>query len=83
MVNKQAKKINLIVYHDELNSYDFLSQALLTILGWEQSQAENGAHIIQLKGSYVVKTFKITELEKAKVYEQAFNEIEIPVKLII
>ena len=83
VVNKQAKKISLVVYHDEMNSCELLGDVLVNVLGWENSQAENGANIIFYKGSYVVKTFKLDELDRAKAYEDAFNDNEIPVKLLI
>lgn len=83
MVNKQAKKVNLVAYHDEFNNYDFVVDVLMNVMGWEHSQAENGAHLIDSNGSYLIRSFKIIDLEKAKAYEQALVENGMPAKLLI
>lgn len=79
---KKAKKIGIVVTHDEFNSFEFLTEALSQVFGYELSQAANCAHIVVEKGSYVVKTFNTNELDKAAAYRDILDDHQIPVKII-
>jgi ATP-dependent Clp protease adapter protein ClpS len=79
---KKAKKIGIIVTHDEFNSYEFLTEVLCQVLGYELSQSANCAHIIMEKGSYVVKTFDQKDLEKASAYKDILHDHQVPAKII-
>lgn len=79
---KVVKKIALVVCHHEYNSCEFLVEVLRQILGYEHSQAGNCANIIYEKGSYQVKTFKFSEMDKVMVYKDLFEENGVPVKII-
>lgn len=45
----------LIVWNDEVNTFDWVIQALIEICGHSQEQAEQCAIIIDSKGKYAVK----------------------------
>jgi ATP-dependent Clp protease adaptor protein ClpS len=45
----------LIVWNDEVNTFDWVIQALVEICGHSQEQAEQCAIIIDSKGKYAVK----------------------------
>jgi len=79
---KKAKKIGVVITHDEFNSYEFLTEALSQVFGYEISQAANCAHIIVEKGSYIVKTFDKSDLDKAAAYRDLLEDHQIPTKLI-
>jgi ATP-dependent Clp protease adapter protein ClpS len=79
---KLVRKIGIVVFHDEFNSYEFLTEALSQVFGYELSQAANCAHIITERGNYVVKTFDQKDLEKASAYRDILEEHQIPVKII-
>lgn len=46
---------SLIVWNDEVNTFDWVIQALVEICGHSQEQAEQCAIIIDSKGKYAVK----------------------------
>lgn len=83
MVNKKAKKLGLVVYHHDFNSYEYLTNILITVLGHEYTQAANCAHMIVQNGNYLVKTFSTKEKTKANAYVDMFTANEIPVQLIL
>lgn len=78
---KQAKKISLIVYHHEFNSYEFLTEVIRQVLGYDYSQAAVCANIIFTKGEYVCKTFKYSELKKAEKILSVIKEQDVPAML--
>lgn len=51
---------NLIVYNDDVNTFEFVIESLVTVCKHEREQAEQCAHIIHFKGKCSVKvgTFK-------------------------
>jgi hypothetical protein len=83
MVAKRAKHIKLVVYNYEFNDVRFLTQALAHILGIHYTQAEVCANMITRNGEYVCKTFKHTDMPKARETAKMLNEQEIPTDLII
>ena len=53
---------HLIVYNDDHNTFDWVIQCFVEILGHETSQAEQCALIIHFKGKATVKTASMREL---------------------
>lgn len=49
-----AQTWKLIVWNDEVNTFDWVIQTLMEICGHSQEQAEQCALIIHYKGSYAV-----------------------------
>lgn len=80
MVRK--KQYGLVVYFAELNSYEYLTELLQQILGYEVTQAANCASIVMDKGKYVVKTYKSQDLDKANIILDLLAQNGIPAKLI-
>jgi hypothetical protein len=78
---KRMRWLALIVHHDELVSFDVLSQVIMESLGYEITQAQTCAQIIQNKGSYVVKVYKAQDMEKAELYRQLFIDQGISAEL--
>lgn len=71
-----------MVYHYDFNNERFLAEVLRQYLGYHFSQAANCAHVIFNKGEYLVKTFKVSEQEKARAVLKMLHEHDIPAKLI-
>ncbi len=46
---------NLIVWNDEVNTFDWVIDTLMDICGHEREQAEQCAMLIHTKGKYAVK----------------------------
>lgn len=80
MVKK--KHYSLVVYYAELNSYEYLTEVLQQILGYEVTQAANCASIIMEKGRYAVKTYKSQDLYKADITLDLLAQNGVPAKLI-
>lgn len=54
---------NLIVWNDEVNTFDWVIQTLIEICGHTEEQAEQCAIIIHTKGKYGVKQGEYDELK--------------------
>lgn len=52
----------LIVWNDEVNTFDWVIETLMDICGHNQEQAEQCAYIIHFKGKYAVKEGEYEEL---------------------
>lgn len=54
---------SLIVWNDEVNTFDWVIKALVEICGQTEEQAEQCALIIHLKGKYAVKNGSYEDLK--------------------
>jgi ATP-dependent Clp protease adaptor protein ClpS len=54
---------NLIVWNDEVNTFEWVIETLVEICGHSQEQAEQCAMIIHHKGKYAVKTGSYDDLK--------------------
>lgn len=64
----------LIVWNDEVNSFDWVIQTLVEVCGHQLEQAEQCAFLIHTKGKYAVKN---GELEQLKPQCEAITERKI------
>ncbi|MBC7946556.1 MAG: ATP-dependent Clp protease adaptor ClpS [Chitinophagaceae bacterium] len=46
---------HLIVWNDEVNTFEWVIQTLIEVCGHSQEQAEQSSYIIHYKGKYAVK----------------------------
>lgn len=60
-VNQRER--NLIVYNDDVNTFDFIIESLITVCKHEREQAEQCAHIIHFKGKCAVKVGSFRKLQ--------------------
>jgi len=51
----QDEPLSLIVWNDEVNTFDWVIQSLVEVCGHTSEQAEQCAWIIHYKGKYAVK----------------------------
>jgi len=57
------KMHNLIVWNDEVNTFDWVIKSLVDICGHSENQAEQCALIIHHKGKYAVKAGTFEDLK--------------------
>ncbi len=55
VLSLEARDYSLIVWNDELNTFDWVIQTLVEVCGHSTEQAEQCAMIIHSKGKYAVK----------------------------
>lgn len=66
---------NLIVWNDEVNTFDWVIQALVEICGHSYEQAEQCAIIIDSKGKYAVKegAYEVLKPQCDAITERGIN----------
>jgi ATP-dependent Clp protease adaptor protein ClpS len=57
------KPYNIIVWNDEVNTFEWVIETLIEVCGHTEEQAEQCAMIIHTKGKYAVKTGSYKELK--------------------
>lgn len=55
----------LIVWNDEVNTFEWVIETLMTVCGHSQEQAEQCAYIIHFHGKYAVKNGHYDDLKPA------------------
>ncbi len=58
-----AEENNLVIFNDEVNTFDFVIETLMNICGHEPLQAEQCTLIIHYKGKCAVKSGHYDKLE--------------------
>ncbi|GAB4091644.1 ATP-dependent Clp protease adaptor ClpS [Flaviaesturariibacter terrae] len=72
----------LIVWNDEVNTFEWVIETLVEICGHSQEQAEQCAYIIHFRGKYAVQSGSFDELRpKAEaIIDRGINAtVEVPV----
>lgn len=54
---------SLVVWNDEVNTFDWVIQSLMEVCGHSEEQAEQCALIIHFNGKYAVKNGSFTDLK--------------------
>jgi ATP-dependent Clp protease adaptor protein ClpS len=55
-LSSEGEKFSLILYNDEINTFDHVIKSLVEICGHDSVQAEQCALIVHLKGSCEIKS---------------------------
>ncbi|MBP9740359.1 MAG: ATP-dependent Clp protease adaptor ClpS [Chitinophagaceae bacterium] len=55
VMEKTLHPFNLIVWNDEVNTFDWVIETLVEVCGHSEEQAEQCAMLIHFKGKYAVK----------------------------
>lgn len=58
-----TKEYKLVVFNDDLNTFDFVIESLITVCGHDAIQAEQCTLIIHFKGKCTVKEGEYSKLE--------------------
>jgi len=62
-LTKEDKENEIVVYNDDVNTFDYVIQLLIDICGHDPLQAEQCTLLIHYKGQCAVKTGSYDELE--------------------
>ncbi|MBN8703883.1 MAG: ATP-dependent Clp protease adaptor ClpS [Bacteroidetes bacterium] len=73
---KPTKK--LVIYNDEVNTFDHVIESLMDVCKHEQTQAVQCTYLIHFKGNCVVKN---GEYKKLKPMYEALQERKLTVKI--
>jgi ATP-dependent Clp protease adaptor protein ClpS len=63
VLDEQSSRYHLIVWNDEVNTFEWVIQCLIEVCGHEQEQAEQCTLIIHHKGKCSVKTGTYEQLK--------------------
>jgi len=63
IVSKTVHTYNIIVWNDDINTFDWVIETLVEICGHTKEQAEQCALFVHHKGKYAVKTGSYTILK--------------------
>ena len=53
---EESKKFELVLFNDEVNTFDWVIQSLIEVCEHEPTQAEQSAYIVHYKGKCTVKS---------------------------
>jgi ATP-dependent Clp protease adaptor protein ClpS len=76
----QVKLYALVVYNDEVNTFDFVIESLIKVLGHTAEQAEQCTLIIHFKGKCAVKNGEYDDL---KPFRTAITDRGISAEIIL
>ncbi len=54
---------NLVVWNDEVNTFEWVIETLMQVCGYSEEQAEQCSYIIHFRGKYAVKKGSYDELK--------------------
>ena len=54
---------NLVVWNDEVNTFEWVIETLIQVCGYSEEQAEQCSYIIHFRGKYAVKKGSYDELK--------------------
>ena len=66
VLTEEAINHNLVVWNDEVNTFDWVIDTLMSVCGHEKEQAEQCTLLIHLKGKCAVKNGSYDELKAQK-----------------
>lgn len=63
VLTDQEEPYNLIVWNDEVNTFEWVIETLMEVCGHSAEQAEQCAYIIHYQGKYAVKSGSFDDLK--------------------
>lgn len=63
VLTEEDEEKNLILFNDEVNTFDFVIESLIAVCGHEPTQAEQCTIIVHFKGKCAVKNGSFEKLE--------------------
>ena len=63
VLTDKEEPCNLIVWNDEVNTFEWVIETLMEVCGHSAEQAEQCAYIIHFRGKYAVKSGSYDELK--------------------
>ena len=62
VIEEKVKKYSIILFNDDVNTFEFVIETLITVCGHEPLQAEQCAFLVHHKGKCEVKTGEYSKL---------------------
>lgn len=60
--SKKEEKYHLILYNDEINTFDFVIETLINVMNFHETQAEQLAILAHYRGTMIIKKGNLKEL---------------------
>lgn len=79
-MRKRIKKVDIVVYDNKVNRHT-MSEVLSLCLGYEHTQAYMCAMLVHARGEYLVKTYKVKDIDAARSIVSLMMEKGLDVKL--
>jgi len=64
LLTRTDEPYSLVVWNDEVNTFEWVIETLVTVCGQTNEQAEQCAYFIHFKGKYAVKNGSYDDLKK-------------------
>ncbi len=64
VITMYEEPYNLVVWNDEVNTFEWVIETLIKVCGHTAEQAEQCAYLIHYKGKYAVKTGNYEDLKQ-------------------
>ena len=63
LLEEESESFQVVLYNDEVNTFDWVIECLIAICGHETVQAEQCALLVHFKGKAVGKSGSLTEMQ--------------------
>ena len=75
VLTEEAINLSLVVWNDEVNTFEWVIDTLIDVCGHQREQAEQCAMLIHTKGKYAVKngSYEILKPQKEAITERLIN----------
>ncbi len=75
VLTEEAVNMSLIVWNDEVNTFDWVIDTLIDVCGHQREQAEQCAMLIHTKGKYAVKngSYETLKPQKEAITDRLIN----------
>ena len=75
VLTDESASFNLIVWNDEVNTFEWVIDTLIDVCGHQREQAEQCAMLIHTKGKYAVKngSYDILRPQREAITERLIN----------
>ena len=75
LLTEEAVNMSLVVWNDEVNTFDWVIDTLIDVCGHEREQAEQCAMLIHTKGKYAVKngSYETLKPQKEAITDRLIN----------
>ena len=75
VLTDEGENLSLVVWNDEINTFEWVIDALIDVCGHQREQAEQCAMLIHTKGKYAVKngSYEILQPQREAITERLIN----------
>ncbi len=75
LLTEEAVNLSLVVWNDEVNTFEWVIDTLIDVCGHQREQAEQCAMLIHTKGKYAVKvgSYEILKPQREAITERLIN----------